>query len=173
LAKEAAAIAVNRIFKTFLTSTPVATAADSGAEGAASGAEGAAGAVVKAEGEPRDGAAGMSAGMQRFRSAGTAAAAAEPGDGGMASERGEGCDVGEGNKGGCGNRGGQGGGGRGNSSGEGGEAQKKSVTDLRGGLRREALTVEELQPLALTMSDFEEAVERVQVSVCILALAPV
>ena len=127
LAKEAAAIAVNRIFKTFLTSTPAATEADGGAEDAA-------GAVVKEEGEPRDGAAGVSSG--------TAAAAAQLGDGGMASERGEGGDVGE----------------------------KKSVTDVGGGLRREALTVEELLPLALTMSDFEEAVERVQVSVCILCV---
>ncbi len=158
MAKEAAAIAVNRIFKTFLTSTPAETAADGGAEGAA-------GAVVKEEGEPRDGAGGVGTG--------TAAAAAELGDGGMASERGEGGVVGEVNKGGSGNGGGKGGRAGGHSSGEVGEAQKKSVTDVGGGLRREALTEEELLPLALTMSDFEEAVERVQVSVCILTSAPV
>jgi len=46
------------------------------------------------------------------------------------------------------------------------KTQEKSVTDIGGGLRREPLSSEELEPLALTMSDFEEAVERVQVSVC-------
>ena len=138
MAKEAAAIAVNRIFKTFLTSAPAAAAVD--------GAAGTAEATVKTEG--KQGAASLRAGA--------AVTAIEPGDGDNASESAEG-----------------GGmeremdavpaGGLGETQ---EKTQEKSVTDIGGGLRREPLSSEELEPLALTMSDFEEAVERVQVSVC-------
>ena len=153
MAKEAAAIAVNRIFKTFLTS-PAATAVG--------GATDAAEAAIK--GEHGEGAASLSAG--------TTVTAAELGDGDDVSESAQGGDAVVGNPGSGAN------GGTRSPQKSGmdavparglGETQEKNVTDIGGGLRREPLTSEELEPLALTMSDFEEAVDRVQVSTCMRA----
>jgi len=142
LTKEAAAIAVNRIFKAFLE--PGAPRLDVGGTDEGSGAEekeGRAQSIGMADGDKRQ--------ADREGAVGEAGAEVTAGQNGIDGSRAAAQDTG-GEDGGV----------------VGGEdvGRKRPVTTADGGLRREPLTRDELAPLALTMADFEEAVHRVQPS---------
>ena len=144
LAKEAAAIAVNRIFQTFHGGAT--NAAGEKARGKGAGLE----MTREEKGILRDqGVGGSDSEGKRGLQAGDVDAAADHGvqrtEAGLQDVDGLG-------------------GTEGNAEREGKNSPLGRASDVGAGLRREPLTAEELEPLALMMQDFLEAVDRVQPS---------